>query len=179
MFTAVMNSISTGLIPLLIALIILFGLYKKVDVYATFITGATEGFTTSVRIIPYLVAIFVAIGAFRGSGALEVMTPIFAPVLKPLGMVPDMIPHVITRSLSGSTSTGIAAELIKNYGADSYIGRLASVFQGGTSTTMYIITVYLGAVGIKKVRHTVVCGLITDLAALIFAVIIVTLMFGR
>lgn len=179
MFSSIMDTISVGLIPLLVAVIIMHGLYKKVDVYASFIGGATDGFTTVVRIIPYLVAIFVAIGAFRGSGALEAVTPIFTPILGPLGMVPDQIPHVITRSLSGSTSTGIAAELINNYGPDSYVGRLASVFQGGTSTTMYIITVYLGAVGIKKVRHTVACGLITDFAALIFSVVIVTMMFGR
>lgn len=179
MFSSIIDGISVGLIPILITVIILFGLYKKVDVYASFISGAQEGFTTSVRIIPYLVAIFVAIGAFRGSGALDLMSPIFAPILKPLGMVADQIPHVITRSLSGSTSTGICAELINNYGPDSYIGRLASVFQGGTSTTMYIITVYLGAIGIKKVRHTVACGLITDLCALLFAVVIVTVMFGR
>ena len=179
MFTNTMNAISIGLIPLLIAGFILYGLYRKVDVYTSFINGAVDGFNTVVRIIPYLVAIFVAIGALRGSGALGMLQKLLDPVMGSFGLTADMVPHIITRSLSGSGSTGIMAELIKTHGPDSYIGRIASVFKGGTSTTMYIITVYLGAVGIKKVRHTVAAGLITDLASFVFTVAIVAFMFGR
>lgn len=179
MFTDVMNAVSIGLIPIMISSIILYGMLKKVDVYASFVTGATDGFQTVVRIIPFLVAIFVAVAAFRASGALSVVAPLFSPMLEPFGLVPEMISHIITRSLSGSTSTGIAAELIKSYGPDTYIGRVASVFQGGTSTTMYIITVYLGAVGIKKVRQTVAAGLITDVASFFISIALVIFFFGR
>mgnify|MGYP000082221391 FL=1 len=178
MFSTIMDWISVGLIPILIALFILYGLYKKVDVYGCFINGAVEGFNTVVRIIPYLVAIFVAIGALRGSGTLEIMQKLVGPVFDRFNLTADMVPHIITRSLSGSGSTGVMAELVNNYGPDSFIGRVASVFQGGTSTTMYIITVYLGAVGIKKVRHTVAAGLITDIASFIMSVIIVAVLFG-
>lgn len=177
MFTNVMDILSTGMIPMVVLIFIGYGLYKKVDIYSCFINGAADGFNTVVRIVPYLVAIFVAIGVFRASGALDILQSLVGPAFDRFGLTADMIPHIMIRSLSGGGSTGIMAELVNNYGPDSFIGRVASVFQGGTSTTMYIITVYLGAVGIKKFRHTVAAGLITDAASFIFAVLIVSLVF--
>ncbi|HHV78000.1 MAG TPA: spore maturation protein [Firmicutes bacterium] len=179
MFANAIDVFSTWFVPILVAIILCYGLYKKVDIYALFIEGAKEGFDTVVRIIPYLVGIFVAIGVFRTCGVLPYLSKLFAPVTSALGVTPDVIPHIITRSLSGSGSTGVMSEILKAHGPDSFVGRVASVFQGGTSTTLYIVTVYLGAVGIRKVRHTVAAGLITDWVSFLVTVAVVAMIFGH
>lgn len=179
MFAKAIDLFSTWFVPILVAVILCYGLYKKVDIYAVFVEGAKEGFDTVVRIIPYVVGIFVAIGVFRTCGIMPYLSNLFAPVTSALGVTPDVIPHIITRSLSGSGSTAVMSEIVKAHGPDSFVGRVASVFQGGTSTTLYIITVYLGAVGIRKARHTVAAGLITDWVTFLVTVAVVSLTLGR
>ena len=154
---------------------------KKVNVYETFVEGAKEGFTVAVKIIPYLVAMLVAIGVFRASGALDMLVAGIGWCFATLGANTDFVPALPTafmKPLSGSGARGMMVEAMQTYGADSFVGRLASTFQGSTETTFYTIAVYFGAVNIRKARYTVTCGLIADLAGIIAAIFIVYLFFG-
>jgi spore maturation protein B len=154
-----------------------YGAFKKVKVYECFVEGAKGGFQMAIRIIPYLVAILVAVGMLRGAGAIEMLSNWLSPVLQRVGFPTEILPLAIMRPLSGSGSMGIVGELIKTHGPDSFIGRLAASAYGSTETTFYVLAVYFGAVGIKKARHAVISGLVADIVSLITAVIVCRLMF--
>lgn len=179
MFERIIGFISTWAIPVLLFIIPVLALNKKVKVYEAFVDGAKGGFEVAVKIIPYLVAILVAIGMFRASGAMDIFVKIISPVTNLIGMPAEALPAALMRPLSGSGTLGIATELMKQHGPDSFIGRLVSTFFGCTETTFYVIAVYFGAVGIKKTRHAVPAGLIGDLAGLLAALFICKLMFGN
>ena len=160
---------------------ILAGFRRKVNVYDAFVEGAKEGFSTAVRIIPYLVAILVAIGVFRASGAMDYLIGGIESVVKFCGINSDFVgglPTAIMKPLSGSGARGLMVDAMTTYGADSFVGRLACIFQGSTDTTFYILAVYFGSVGIAKTRHAVPCGLIADTAGIIASIFICYLFFG-
>ena len=160
---------------------ILAGIRKKVNVYDAFVEGAKEGFSTAVRIIPYLVAILVAIGVFRASGAMDYLIGGIEKAVELCGINSDFVgglPTAIMKPLSGSGARGLMVDAMTTYGADSFVGRLACIFQGSTDTTFYILAVYFGSVGIAKTRHAVPCGLIADAAGILSAIFICYLFFG-
>lgn len=160
---------------------ILAGIRKKVNVYDAFVEGAKEGFTTAVRIIPYLVAILVAIGVFRASGSMDYIINGVATLVGWCGIDSEFVaalPTAIMKPLSGSGARGLMVDAMTTYGADSFVGRMACIFQGSTDTTFYILAVYFGSVGISKTRHAVPCGLLADLAGIISAIFICYLFFG-
>jgi spore maturation protein B len=174
-----MKAVSVFAIPVFIFLVLGYGFYKKVNVYESFVEGAKEGLGTVVRILPYLVAMFVAIGIFRSSGAMEFVTGIIAPVTKLLGIPSEILPLALMRPMSGIASAGMLAELFKTHSADSFVGRVASTMMGSTETIFYTLSVYFGAVGIKKMRHTMWAALLADIAGLIASVVVCSLIFGR
>ena len=156
------------------------GIRKKVNVYDAFIEGAKEGFTTAVRIIPYLVAILVAIGVFRASGCMDYLTQGIASLVEMCGLNSDFVgarPTALMKPLSGSGARGLMVDAMSTYGADSFVGRLACIFQGSTDTTFYILAVYFGSVGVAKTRHAVPCGLLADLAGILAAIFVCYLFF--
>lgn len=160
---------------------ILCGVRKKINVYDAFIEGAKEGFTTAVRIIPYLVAILVAVGVFRAAGAMDMLVQGVAWVLAQAGINTDFVgalPTALMKPLSGSGSRGLMVDAMSTYGADSFVGRLACMMQGSTDTTFYILAVYFGSVGIRKTRHAVTCGLLADFSGTVAAVFLCYFFFG-
>ncbi|WP_308230472.1 nucleoside recognition domain-containing protein [uncultured Prevotella sp.] len=181
---AQMNVVSTSvaniLLMLIIVVFILAGMRKKLNVYDAFIEGAKEGFTTAVRIIPYLVAILVGIGVFRASGAMDMLIDGIKWLVFTLGGNTDFVgalPTALMKPLSGSGARGMMVDAMTTYGADSFVGRLACVFQGSTDTTFYILAVYFGSVGIRYTRHAVACGLLADLAGIVAAIAICYMFF--
>ncbi|MFQ6604120.1 MAG: spore maturation protein [Fidelibacterota bacterium] len=175
---AILNEGSKYIIPLLITGIPAYGLWvKKVKVYEVFVEGAKDGFTIAVRIIPYLVAILVAIGMFRASGALDLMLKGLAPFLNLIGFPPENLPLALMRPLSGSGSLGLLTDLVNEYGADSLFAKIGATMFGSTETTFYVLAVYFGSVGIKKTRHALPAGLLADLAGVLAAVYICKLLF--
>lgn len=160
---------------------IIAGVVKKVNVYDAFIEGAKDGFTTAVRVIPYLVAILVAIGVFRASGGMDLLISGINWLVDACGGNTDFVaalPTAIMKPLSGSGARGMMVDTMTTYGADSFAGRLSCIFQGSTDTTFYILAVYFGSVGIKNTRHAVTCGLLADLAGVIAAIAIAYMFFG-
>lgn len=155
---------SQWLLPVLIALMLMYGVAKRVAVYDAMITGAKEGFQVAVRIIPFLVAIIVAAGMFRASGLLDLIVRAVGPLTNLVGFPGEALPMAILRPLSGSGAYAVMAEIMQANGPDSYVGNLVSTLQGSTETTFYVLAVYFGAVGISRVRHAVATGLIADLA---------------
>ena len=179
-----MNIVSTSVANILLMTIIvafvLAGMKHRINVYDAFVEGAKEGFTTAVRIIPYLVAILVAIGLFRASGAIDMLINGVATLVKALGGNSDFVgalPTALMKPLSGSGARGMMVDAMTTYGADSFVGRLSCIFQGSTDTTFYILAVYFGSVGIRNMRHAVPCGLLADLAGVIAAIGIAYLFF--
>jgi spore maturation protein SpmB len=174
--TVTANVILFGIIAGFISL----ALIRRVNVYESFIEGAKEGFTVVIKIIPYLVAILVAIGVFRASGAMEWLVAAVGKGFAWLGVDTDFIPGLPTalmKPLSGSGARGMMVDAMQTYGADSFVGRLASTFQGATDTTFYIIALYFGSVNVRKTRHAVTCGLIADGAGVVAAILIAYLFF--
>ena len=183
--SVLMNKVSTSaaniLLMLIIIAFILAGVKKKVNVYDAFIEGAKDGFTTAVRIIPYLVAILVGIGVFRASGAMDMLIDGIRWGVEACGANSDFVgalPTALMKPLSGSGARGMMVDAMTTYGADSFIGRLSCIFQGSTDTTFYILAVYFGSVGIVKTRHAVTCGLLADLAGIIAAIAIAYMFFA-
>jgi spore maturation protein B len=172
------NLVSYFIIPLMLVGFPLYGLYKRVPVYESFVEGAKEGFQVAVRIIPYLVAILFAVAMFRASGAMDALARLLSPILAPLGFPAEVLPMAIIRPLTGSGSAGLVVDMIKRYGEDSIYVKMAAVMFGSTETTFYVIAVYFGAVNIKKTRHAVPAGLTADISAMLFAVWSVRLLFG-
>ena len=175
---------TTGANMLLMLIIMLFlfaGVRKRINVYDAFVEGAKEGFQTAVRIIPYLVAMLVAIGVFRASGAMDWLILGLQKGIEAMGMAADWVgalPTALMKPLSGSGARGMMVDAMNTFGADSFIGRLSCIFQGSTDTTFYILAVYFGAVGVSKTRHAVVCGLLADLIGVIAAIMVCYLFFG-
>ncbi len=180
-----MNVVSTSVANILLMVIIvgfiLAGMRKKVNVYDAFIEGAKDGFTTAVRIIPYLVAILVGIGVFRASGAMDMLVDGVKWLVEACGGNTDFVgalPTALMKPLSGSGARGMMVDAMTTYGADSFVGRLSCIFQGSTDTTFYILAVYFGSVGIRYTRHAVACGLLADLAGVLAAIAISYMFFG-
>lgn len=175
------TTIANILLFCIIILFILAGVRRRVNVYDAFIEGAKDGFTTAVRIIPYLVAILVAIGVFRASGAMDVLIGWISDMVRALGGDADFVgalPTALMKPLSGSGARGMMVDAMETYGADSFVGRLSCIFQGSTDTTFYILAVYFGSVGVRYTRHAVTCGLLADLAGIIAAIAVAYLFFG-
>ena len=170
--------LSAFVIPLILVGFPLYGLYKRVPVYESFVEGAREGFAVAVRIIPYLVAILFAIAMFRASGAMGFLVAALSPVLGLIGFPVEVLPMAIVRPLTGSGSAGLVVDMINEYGEDSLFVKMAAVMFGSTETTFYVIAVYFGAVNIKRTRHAVAAGLTADAAAALVAVWIVALLYG-
>jgi len=177
-FIKVIEAISNYAIPLIIVGFLVFGMSRKVKVYESFTEGAKEGFTTAVRIIPFLVAMLVAIGVFRASGAMDLLTKALSPITNLIGMPGEILPMAFMRPLSGGGAEGIMTDLITTHGPESLIGRMAAVMMGSTETTFYVLSVYFGSVSVKKQRHALPVGLLADLAGLITAVLVTRLFFG-
>lgn len=175
--TVVANVLLLGII----VAFILAGVRKKINVYDAFIEGAKGGFETAIRIIPYLVAVLVAIGVFRASGAMDWLTGGIGKIIDFIGgnvAIADALPTALMKPLSGSGARGMMVECMQTFGADSFAGRLCCIFQGAADTTFYILAVYFGSVGIKNTRHAVACGLLADLAGVIAGIAVCTLFFG-
>jgi spore maturation protein B len=173
-----LETISAWAVPLLLAGIPLYALWRKVDVYAAFLEGARGGFETGVRVIPPLVAVLVALGMLRASGALDAAARALAPLLDPLGIPASVLPLVVIRPLSGGAALGVVGDVLRSEGPDSYAGRLVSVMCGSTETTFYVLAVYFGAAGITRYRHALPAALLADLAGMAAAVVVVRLLFG-
>lgn len=174
----IISAISTWLIPCFLLVVLLTAVKKKIPAYELFVEGGKEGVKIAFSILPFLVGMLVSITILRSSGALEAFVHLITPVLLFLGIPPEIIPLALVRPISGNAALGVTTELISTHGPDSFIGRLASTMQGSTDTTLYILTVYFGAVGIRKMRYAVKVGLLADLIGIIVSIIIVTLVFG-
>lgn len=178
LFRDFVGVISVFVLPLMIVGIPLYGLFKKVPVYESFIEGGKEGFSLAVRIIPYIVAILFAIGMFRASGAMEALAAFLGPVLSFIGMPAEVLPMAIVRPLTGSGSVAIVADLEAQFGASHIATRMAATMFGSTETTFYVIAVYFGAVNVSRTRHALPAGLIADVSAALLAVWMCLLFFG-
>lgn len=173
-----MTGISLFLLPTLIVALPLYGLIRRVDVYTEFVEGAKDGFQTAIRIMPYLIAILFAIGMFRASGAMELITSVAKPALELVSLPPEILPMAIIRPLSGGGSIAVLTDLVKTHGADSFVARVAGTIYGSAETTFYVLAVYFGSVGIRKTRHAVPAGLIADAAGVFLAVWAIRLLIG-
>jgi len=156
----------------------LYAAIRKINVFDAFIVGAKKGFETSVSLIPYLIAMMVAIGMLRASGFFSLMGQLLAPLLTMIGMPPEVLPLALIRPFSGSASTGIMAELIHKFGGDSLIAKTAATMMGSTETTFYVIAVYFGSVGVLRTRHAIPAGLLADLTGVLVSVFICRYLFG-
>lgn len=163
--------------PILIAIVLFYGTFKKVPTYESFVEGGKEGFGIAISIIPYLVGMLVSIGVFRASGAMDGLVHLLQPVLNFIGVPPEIVPQALIRPISGNGALGMMSDILKTHGPDSFLGRLSSTIQGSTDTTFYIITVYFGAVGIRKIGYSLKVGLLADIAGAAAAIIICTYLF--
>lgn len=174
MIESIVGSLNAGaiyIIPLLLVGIPMYALaVKKVKVYEVFVEGAKDGFTIAVRIIPYLVAILVAVGMFRASGALDLLLALLAPALNLIGFPPENLPLAMMRPLSGSGSLGLLTDLVNEYGADSMPAKIGATMFGSSETTFYVLAVYFGSVGVTRSRHALVAGLTADAVGALAAV---------
>lgn len=172
------NLLSAWAVPVMIAFIPLYAYIKKVPVYESFVDGAKDGFSTAIGIIPHLVGMMVAISVFRASGALEFFVGWMTPFLQALRVPSEVLPLGILRPLTGTGSLAFTTDLIKTHGPDSMIGRIASTIQGSTDTTLYVLTVYFGAVGIRNGRYALKVGLFSDVVGFIAAIAVCLVLFG-
>lgn len=177
MFQSLMNIISLWALPAIILLILTMGLFKKVPLYETFTDGAKDGFKVAVNIIPYLVAIIVAISMFRASGIIEMIGNALKPILTHFNVPADTIPIMIVRSLSGSAALGVFSDVAHNAGPDAYATKLSAVMVGSSETTFYILAVYFGAIGISKLRYALIVGLLADFIGILTAILVCNWMF--
>lgn len=177
MIQTLMNIISLWALPSIILLILTMGLLKKVPLYETFTEGAKDGFKVAVNIIPYLVAIIVAISMFRASGIIEYIGELLKPALSYFNVPADTIPIMIVRSLSGSAALGVFSDIAHNLGPNAYATKLAAIMVGSSETTFYILAVYFGAVGISKLRYALIVGLLADFIGIISAILVCNFLF--
>lgn len=173
-----MTTISAWIIPCFLLIVLLTASWKRLPSYELFVEGGKEGVKMAFSLLPFLVGMIVAITILRSSGALDAFIGLLTPVLTFFGVPPEILPLALIRPISGTAALGMTTELIQTYGPDSFIGRLASTMQGSTDTTLYILTIYFGAVAIKKMRYALKVGLLADLVGIIMSIIIVTLVFG-
>ena len=171
------SALSLWMIPVMILLILAYGTYKKVPTYESFVEGGKEGVKITFSIIPFLIGMMVAISIFRASGAMDAVISWIKPALHVLGVPSEVVPLALIRPISGNAALGMASDLIASYGPDSFIGRVASTIQGSTDTTLYVLTVYFGAVGIKRMGDALKVGLWADLVGIGAAIILETIMF--
>jgi len=173
----IIKVLSNGAIPVMIFIILSYGLLKGIKVYDCFIEGAKDGVETTIKILPPLVGLLVAIGVFRASGALDMITFALKPVTNALQIPSEVMPLALMRTISGSGALAIVTDLLKNYGPDSFIGRVTSTMMGSTETTFYTLTVYYGSIGIKNIRYTVIAALLGDIAGIIVSTWVCRLIF--
>lgn len=177
MIRTILEQVSLWAVPVMLVGIPLVGIIKGVKVYDVFIDGAKEGFEVAIKIIPFLVGILVAIGMFRGSGAMDLLTQALQPLMTATGFPAELMPLAILRTLTGSGSLAFTTDLIHTHGPDSLIGRMAATMYGSSETTFYVIAVYFGAVSVKKTRHAVPAALVGDVVAAIATVVVCMWMF--
>jgi spore maturation protein B len=177
MLSGIFDYFITSIIAFIILGVVVYGMVKKVKVYECFVEGAKDGLAICMRIFPYLLAMLVAIAVFRESKALDYFIALVKPVVRIIGLPPELVPLVLIKPLSGSGALGVLSDILIKYGADSFIGRLSSVIMGTTETIFYTLTVYFGAINIKKIRHTLWAAMLADLTAIIMAITLTKLMF--
>ncbi|MCT2537431.1 spore maturation protein [Aquibacillus koreensis] len=175
---SMLTTISTWIIPCMILLVLVIATLKKLPTYEIFVEGGKEGVKMAFSLLPFLLGMIVSIAILRSSGAMEAFISFISPVLTKLGVPSEIVPLAAIRPISGTAALGMTTELIKTYGPDSFIGRLASTMQGSTDTTLYIITVYFGAVGIRRMGDALKVGLIADFIGIIASIVIVTIVFA-
>lgn len=173
-----LSLLAEWVVPLTLAGIPIYGYWRKVPVYESFVAGAEEGIQMTWRILPFLLAILFAFGLFKDSGALDLLVRALQPLLGRLGLPGPVLPMFLVRPLSGNASLGILTSILKQHGPDSFVGRLASTLQGSTDTTFYILSVYFGSVGIRRSRHALAVGLAGDLAGFLASLVICRILFG-
>ena len=166
------EKVSLLILPIMILVILTFGILKKVPVYEEFVEGAKDGFKVSITIIPYLVALIVAISMFRASGALDWIAQILAPLMTKFSIPSDIVPIMFTRSLSGSATLGLFSELASTHGPEAFATKLAAIMVGSSETTFYVLSVYFGAVGIKKFRYALITGIMADITGIVIAILV-------
>lgn len=172
-----LNLLSIAIIPAIMSIILIHGYIKEINIYDAFVQGAKDGFKASLRILPYLIAIFLAIGVFKRSGAMDILVSLMEPIAKILGIPKEVVPLALMRPISGSGSLVIVKEIISEYGPDSFVGRVASTMMGSAETIFYTMAVYFGAIGIKDSRHTLSAALISHLASIIASVVVCSFVF--
>ena len=174
--TSVLNTISTWILPFIILTILTIGIIKKVPIYETFTEGAKDGFKVSINIIPYLVAIIVAISMLRASGFIEGIGAMFSGILEALKVPVEVLPIMIVRSLSGSAALGIFSDIANTLGPDSYATKLAAIMVGSSETTFYVLSVYFSSIGIKKFRYAILTGILADIIGIVAAIFVCQLL---
>ncbi|HLS60389.1 MAG TPA: spore maturation protein [Virgibacillus sp.] len=174
----IISIVSTWIIPCFILFVLIIASWKRIPTYELFVEGGKEGVNMAFSLLPFLVGMIVSISILRSSGALDAFISLISPLLTAIGIPPEIIPLALVRPISGTAALGMTTELIDTFGPDSFIGRLASTMQGSTDTTLYILTIYFGAVGIKKMGYALKVGLIADLLGILASIIIVTIIFG-
>jgi spore maturation protein B len=174
----IFSKLSAYAVPLMLLIIPIYAYIKKVAVYESFVAGAAEGVQTSVKILPFLVGMMMSIAVFRASGAFDALAGLIAPIFNFFGVPVEVLPLAIMRPLSGSGALALSAQIVNDYGPDSFIGRLASVMQGSTDTTFYVLAVYFGSVSIRKYRYALAVGLSADIVSFISSVIVCRMFFG-
>lgn len=172
------TTISTWIIPCFILIVLLLATRRKLPSYELFVSGGKEGIKMAFSLLPFLLGMFVSIAILRSSGALDAFIRLITPFLSFVGIPPEIVPLAIVRPISGTAALGITAELTNIYGPDSFIGKLAATMQGSTDTTLYILTIYFGAVRITKMRYALKVGLLADLMGIIASILIVRFIFG-
>lgn len=177
-FVRAMNAVSLLAVPFFLAFFPLYAALQRVPVYEEFVEGAKEGFQVAVRIIPYLVAMLVAVGMFRAAGGIDLLARGLRPVLETVGFPVDLLPMTLMRPLSGGATLGLFTELVNTHGPDSLVSRMGATIMGSTETTLYVVAVYFGAVGVRRARHAVAAGLLADLAGVVASVAVCWAVFG-
>lgn len=167
------------LIPIIVIIILIYGLYKKVDIFDTFLLGVKEGLKSSINLFPTIFAMIIAINLLTNSGFILDLSNTLKPLFNKISFPVEVLSLAILRPISGSASLSMLSEILNNYGHDSFIGRVASVMQGSTDTTIYIISLYFASIGVKKIKYSLIVGLLSDLISIILSVVIVTLIFGN
>lgn len=170
--------LSSWLIPLFVAVVLLAGWYKRVPVFDEFIEGSKEGLQITLTLLPYLVSMLIAIEILSSSGALDALTRVLSPLLSWLNWPAETVPLALLRPMSNSGALAVTADILRRFGPDSFIGMVASTMQGSTDTTLFILTVYFGAVGIKNIRHSLSAGLIADFTAMLASLLLCRILIG-
>lgn len=170
--------ISLIAIPLFVLIVLSIGTYKRLPTYDLFVEGGKEGLSMAISLLPHLLGMLVSISIFRSSGVLDYLIQLIEPLLTAIHVPSEIVPLALTKPISGTAALAVTSDLLRSFGPDSFIGRLASTMQGSSDTTLYVITVYFGSVGIKKIGDALKVGLLTDLIGIITAIAIITIIFG-